>query len=67
MQQLPEIGHFARACSGKPNNTKKRINYLEDMTSEQVEEECQPKKTCLVTQWNKITPNNNDHYGVELK
>ena len=37
------------------------------MTSEQVEEECQPKKICLVTQWNKITPNNNDHYGVELK
>ena len=58
-------GHFARVCRTKPNKTK-RINYLEDMTSEE-DENSEPEEILQITRINKITPDNNDHYGVEIK
>ena len=60
-----KTGHFARVCRTKPNKTK-RINYLEDMTSEEDNENSEPEEMLQITQINK-TPDNNDHYGVEIK
>ena len=37
------------------------------MTSEEDEEESEPKEICRITQINKRLPDNNDHYGIELK
>ena len=61
-----KIGHFARVCRGKPNN-KAKINYLEDITSEEDDEENEPEEIHQITQINKIIPDNNDHYVVEVK
>ena len=61
-----KIGHFARVCRTKPNKTK-RVNYLEDMTSEENSEKNEPEEILQITQIDKILPNNNDHYGVEIK
>ena len=61
-----KIGHFARQCRTKPNKTK-RINYLEDMTSEENSEEKEPEEMLQITQINKILPDNNDHCVVEIK
>ena len=36
------------------------------MTSEE-EEESESEEICLITHTNKILPDNNDHYGTELK
>ena len=66
MQQLPENRALARVSRSKPNKTK-RINYLEDMTSEENSEESEPEEILQITQINKILPDNNDHYGVEIK
>ena len=66
MQQLPKMGHFARVCRSKHNkNDQRRINYVEDANSE--EEESEAEEIRQVTQINKILPDNNDHYGVEMK
>ena len=48
---------------------KKTINYLEDMTSEEDNEDSEPEEILQNTQINEITPDtdNNDHYGVEIK
>ena len=60
-----KMGHFARVCRSKQNrNDQRRINYLEETSSE--EEESEPEKIRQITQINKILPDNNDHYGVEL-
>ena len=61
-----EIEHFARVCRGKPNETRK-INYLGDITSEEDNGESEHKELHQITQINKITPDNNNHYGVEIK
>ena len=37
------------------------------MTSEEDNEDSEPEKVLQITQTNKITPDNNDHYGVEIK
>ena len=60
-----KTGHFARVCRTKPNKTK-RINYLEDMTSEEDDEDSEPEEILQITQIIKITPINNDHYGVKI-
>ena len=60
------MGHFARVCRSKQNkNDQRRINSVEDASSE--EEEIEPEEIRRITQKNKILPNNNDHYGVEMK
>ena len=51
----------------KPNNKTRKINYLEDITSEEDDEESEPEEIHQITQINKIIPDNNDHYGVEIK
>ena len=56
------MGHFARVCRSKQN---RRINYLEETSSEE-EEESEPEEIRQITQINKILPDNNDHYGVEM-
>ena len=61
-----KIGHFPRVCRTKPNKTKK-VNNLEDMTSEENNEESEPEEILQITKNNKILPDNNDHYGVEMK
>ena len=61
-----KIGPFARVCRTNSNKTK-RINYLEDMTSEENIEESEPEEILQITQINKILPDNNDHYDVEIK
>ena len=61
-----KTGHFARVCRTKPNKTK-RINYLENMTSEEDNEDSEPEEILQITQINKITPDKNDHHGVEIK
>ena len=58
-----KTGHFARVCCTKPNKTK-RINYLEDLTFEEDNEDSEPEEILQITQINKITPENIDHYGV---
>ena len=37
------------------------------MTSEEEDENSEPEEILQITQINKITPDNNDHYGVEIK
>ena len=37
------------------------------MTSEEKHENSEPEEVLQITQINKITPDNNDHYGVEIK
>ena len=60
------MGHFARVCRSKQNkNDQRRINYLEETSSEE-EEESESEEIRQITQINKILPNNNDHYGVEM-
>ena len=60
------MGHFARVCRSKQNkNDQRRINYLEETSSEE-EEESEPEEIRQITQINKILPDNNDHYGVEM-
>ena len=60
-----KMGHFARVCRSKQNrNDQRRINYLEETSSE--EEESEPEEIRQITQINKILPDNNDHYGVEM-
>ena len=44
-----KTGHFARVCRTKPNKTK-RINYLEDMTSEEDNEDSEPEEILQITQ-----------------
>ena len=59
------MGHFARVCRSKQNrNDQRRINYLEETSSE--EEDSEPEEIRQITQINKILPDNNDHYGVEM-
>ena len=60
------MGHFARVCRSKQNrNNQRRTNYLEETSSEE-EEESEPEEIRQITQINKILPDNNDHYGVEM-
>ena len=59
-------GHFARVCRTKPNKTK-RINYLEDITFEEDNEDSEPEEIFQITQINQKTPDKNNHYGVEIK
>ena len=59
------MGHFARKCRRKQNkNDQRRINYLEETSSE--EEESEPEEIRQITQINKILSDNNNHYGVEM-
>ena len=37
------------------------------MTSEEEDENSESEEVLQITQINKITPDNNDHYGVEIK
>ena len=37
------------------------------MTSEEEDENSEPEEILQITRINKITPDNNDHYGVEIK
>ena len=56
-------------CTGMPWKTTqqhKKIAYLQNMTSEEDEEESEREEICRITQI-KILPDNNDHYGIELK
>ena len=60
------MGHFARVCRSKQNkNDQRRINYVEDASSE--EEESEPEEIRRITQINQILPDNNEHYGIEMK
>ena len=60
-----KMGHFARLCRSKQNkNDQRRINYLEETSSE--EEESEPEEIRRITQINKIVVDNNDQYGVEM-
>ena len=61
------MGHFARVCPSEQNkNDQRRINYLEETSSKKDEEESELEKIRQITQINKILPDNNDHYGVEM-
>ena len=61
-----KMGHFARVCRSKTNNTRKqRINYLEETYSE--EEESEPEEIQQITQINRVLPDKNDNYGIRLK
>ena len=68
MQEMPENRRaFARVCRGKPNNNTRKINNKGEITSEEDNEECEPGEIHQITQINKIIPDSNDHYGVEMK
>ena len=61
-----KIGHFARVCRSKTDNTRKqRVNYLEATHSE--EEESEPEEIQQITQINGIIPEKNDNYGIRRK
>ena len=61
-----KMGHVARVCRSKQNKSdRRRNNYLEDASSEE-EEESEPEEIRQITQINKILPDNNDHYGVQM-
>ena len=61
------MGNFSRVCRSKQNrNDQRRINYLEETSSEEEEEESEPEEIRQITQINKILPDSNDHYGVEI-
>ena len=61
-----KMGHFARVRRSKQNkNDQRRINNVEDASSE--EEESEPEEIRRITQINQILPDNNEHYGVEMK
>ena len=61
------MGHFARVCRSKTNkNTRKqKINYLEETYTE--EEESEPEEIQQITQINRVLPDENDNYGINLK
>ena len=60
------MGHFARVCRSKNNNTRKqKINYLEETYNE--EEESEPEEIQQITQINRVLPDENDNYGIKLK
>ena len=60
------IGHFARVCHSKTENTRKqRVNYLRTTRSE--EEESEPEEIQQIALINKILPDKNDNYGMRLK
>ena len=61
-----KMGHFARVCCSKNNNTRKqKINYLEETYNE--EEESEPEEIQQITQINRVLPDENDNYGIKLK
>ena len=61
-----KIGHFARVCRTKTDNTRRqRVNYHKAANSE--EEESEPEENQQITQINKILPDKNDNYGIKLK
>ena len=61
-----KIGHFARVCRSKTENTRKqRTNYPEQTHSE--EEESELEEIQQITQINRILPDKNDNYGIKLK
>ena len=61
-----KMANFARVCRSKQNKSnQRRINYVEDVSSE--EEESEPEEIRQITQINKLLPDNNDHYGVEMR
>ena len=60
-----KLGHFARVCRSKQNKSdQRRINYFEDASSE--DEENEPEEIRQITQTNKILHDNNDLHGVEM-
>ena len=60
------MGHFAKVCRSKTNNTRKqRINYLEETYSE--EEESEPEEIQQITQINRVQPDKNDNNVIRLK
>ena len=61
-----KMGHFARVCRSKNNNTRKqKINYLEETYNE--EDESEPEEIQQITQINRVLPDENDNYGIKLK
>ena len=61
-----KIGHFARLCPGKTENTRKqRLNYLEATHSK--EEESGAEEIQQITQINRILTDKNDNCGIKLK
>ena len=64
MQQLPENRTLRTGMSRETAQQHKKIKYLKDMTSEEDQDE---SEICRITQINKILPENNEHYGTELK
>ena len=61
-----KMGHFARVCGSKTNNTRKqRINYLEETYSEK--EESEQEEIQQNTQINWVLPDKNDNYRIKLK
>ena len=60
------MGHFARVCRSKTDNTRKqKLNYLEETYNE--EEESEPGEIQQITQINRVLPDENDNYGIKLK
>ena len=60
------MGHFARVCRSKNNNTRKqKINHLEETYNE--EEESEPEEIQQITQINRVLPDENNNYGIKLK
>ena len=60
-----KLGHFARVCRSKRNRSdQRRINYVDESSGE---EESDPEEIRQIRQINKILPDNNNHYGVEIK
>ena len=61
-----KMGHFARVCRSRTENTRKqRINYLKityDKEDEREQEEVQQ-----ITQINRLLPEENDSYAIKLK
>ena len=61
-----KIGHFARVCRSKTDNTRKqRVNYLGTTRSE--EEESEPEEIQQIALINKILPDKQYNYGMRLK
>ena len=60
-----KLGHFVRVCCSKTEHTRKRVNYTEEIYGN--EEESEPEEIRQITQINRIQPNKNDHYEINLK
>ena len=63
------MGHFARVCHSNTDNTRKRINHIEEIGEayNDEEEQSEPEEIRQITQISRRFPDKIDHYEIQVK